>query len=309
MISEIIAGRGNNMTNMKRTVSCFLHQTYKEKELLLIIDQEFTPGEYKQWIDELFDGDQEFPQNHNIHIFSNLNAQFHHNNVGSMRNLWAQKAKGKFILFMDDDEDIPDDYMERHVEYWKKYRNLIKKDFVLTPTLMYRHTGTIQNQGFSHFNYFLSRPIGYVLGQREWAEIQMYSWNSLFAPAVIFQNHPMDERFDFIYEDLAYSYGLYAAGIPLLVTKEIEVYHMERDKTKLEHAWVGNAYQAYKKSKHRILFVRKFWNIYQKFQFFLLWFRGQPLWLILKVLFSQSKDKRVIIKSILKGTHDGWKSE
>jgi hypothetical protein len=68
----------------------------------------------------------------------------------------------------------------------------------------------------------------------------------------------MDERFDFIYEDLAYTQYLHSINYPIIVTKHIKIYHMERDKTKLDHAWVGNIYQAYRKSKHRILFIRKF---------------------------------------------------
>ena len=45
---------------------------------------------------------------------------------------------------------------------------------------------------------------------------------------------------------------------------------MERDKTKLEEAWVGSEFQAYKKAKHKMLFIRKFANLRQKIQFFLL---------------------------------------
>ena len=45
---------------------------------------------------------------------------------------------------------------------------------------------------------------------------------------------------------------------------------MERDKTKLEDARVGNSFQAYKKAKHRILFVRKFATLREKIQFYML---------------------------------------
>jgi hypothetical protein len=45
---------------------------------------------------------------------------------------------------------------------------------------------------------------------------------------------------------------------------------MERDKTKLEDARIGNAFQAYKKSKHRILFVHKFASLREKIQFYCL---------------------------------------
>lgn len=301
MISVIIQGRGDVLENLKRSISCFLKQTYKEKELILIIDQIFSQQLYEDRLHNVFWGIVP----NSIRIYSNINAEFIHNNVSSMRNFWAQQAKWDYILFMDDDEDIPENYLDKNIEYRKKYRKILKKDFVLTPTLMYRHTGVIQNQGFTHFNYWLSRPIGCVLGQREWAEIQMYSWNSLFAPAVIFQINKMDESFDFVYEDLAYSYGLHASGIPIIVTKDIEICHMERDKTKLEQAWVGNIYQAHRKAKHRMLFVHKFGTVRQKIQFFLLWFRWQPLRLTIKVLFWKTNKKKSIINHIWKGTLDG----
>lgn len=286
---------------MRRSVSCFLKQTHKDKELILMIDQIFTQDDYQNWLKDIFDS----KIYENIRIFSNLNSKFTHNNVSAMRNFGAKQAKGDYILFMDDDEDIHTDYLTKTMEYRNKLKKIIWKDFVLTPTLMYRHTGEIQNQGFSHFNYRLSRPIGCVLGQREYARIQMYSWNSLFAPAYIFQENKMDERFDFIYEDLAYTQYLHSINYPIIVTKHIKIYHMERDKTKLDHAWVGNIYQAYRKSKHRILFIRKFATWRQLFQFYVLWFLGQPLWLTLKVILYRSPNKLSIIKNIRKGTIDG----
>ena len=86
----------------------------------------------------------------------------------------------------------------------------------------------------------------------------MYSGNSLLAPARIFKKIQFDEKIDFVYEDLDFTYRIHKAHIPLIVLRDLKIYHMERDKTKLEQAWVGNPMQAYKKSKHRMLFVRKF---------------------------------------------------
>lgn len=303
MISVIIQSRGSDLINMRRSVSCFLKQTHKNKELILIIDQIFTKESYEDWFKDLFAS----KVHNNIHIFSNLNSNFTHNNVSAMRNFWAQKAKWEYILFMDDDEDIHADYLTKNMEYRKKLRRIFWKDFVLTPTLMYRHTWKIQNQGFSYFNYWLSRPVLCVLGQREYARIQMYSWNSLFAPAYVFQENKMDERFDFVYEDLAYTQYLHSINYPIIVTKHIKIYHMEKDKTKLEQAWVGNPMQAYKKAKHRMLFVRKFATWRQLFQFYILWFLGQPLRLSLKTLFYNAPGKLLIIKNIWKWTFDGFK--
>lgn len=93
---------------------------------------------------------------------------------------------------------------------------------------------------------------------KEWDYIQMYSGNSLFAPAYIFKTILFDEQLDFVYEDLDFTYRIHRAGHPLIVLRDLRIYHMERDKTKLEQAWVGNEYAAYRKAKHRMIFVKKY---------------------------------------------------
>ena len=116
----------------------------------------------------------------------------------------------------------------------------------------------------------------------------------------------MDERFDFVYEDLDYSHTLQKSGHPIIVLKALKIFHMEREKNKLEQAWVGNIYQAYRKAKHRMMFVKKHATSGQKIQFYLLGFRGQPLRLIIKVLLLGEKKKRLpLIKAIWRGTWDG----
>jgi hypothetical protein len=47
---------------------------------------------------------------------------------------------------MDDDEWFPENYLKQSLELRFEYREEVGKDFVLTPTLMYRKTGHIQNQ-------------------------------------------------------------------------------------------------------------------------------------------------------------------
>ena len=108
---------------------------------------------------------------------------------------------------MDDDEDFPADYFEHSLNLYNHHHKKLKKDLIICPTLMHRHTGNIQNQGFSHFNFRYSRPIPCELGAKFHAQIHMYSGNSLFAPKAVFTQNHRDENFDFVYEDLAFTYG------------------------------------------------------------------------------------------------------
>lgn len=250
---------------------------------------------------------------HRIRFITNLNSSFRTQrndkepmiggNASTLRNYWIKSAKGEFILLMDDDEWFENDYLKQNIQLREKYKPIIGKDFVLSPTLMYRKSGHVQNYGFSHFNYRMSRPEAAKMWKKEWISVQMYSWNSLLAPAHIFKHHLFDERLDFVAEDLDFTRGLTDAGYPLIVLRDFKIYHMEREKTKLEEAWVGNEYAAYRKAKHRRIFVQKYGSIVDKIKFYLLGFLWQAGRLILKVLLYGKWAKRwEIIKAIVRGT-------
>ena len=284
---------------MKNIIACLQSQTFKDFEVIFVVDRHLTaPGE--------------FIPHGNIHYITNLNSSFRTQrdaqepmigwNASTLRNYWITTAKGEFILLMDDDEWFEDDYIEKNIYFWAKYKHILKQDFVLTPTLMYRKTGRVQNRGFKYFDFRLSRPIPLKL-TKERDYVQMYSWNSLFAPAHIFKETLFDEELDFVYEDLDFSYRIHRAWYPIIVLRDLQICHMERNKSKLEEARVGNEHAAYRKAKHRMLFVKKYGNILQKIQFYLLGFRGQPLRLMLKVLlYAQGKQKWNLIKAIWKWT-------
>ena len=281
---------------MKNIAECLQRQTFKDFEVLFVVDRKITNYELRI-------ANYEFLKQRNVRCITNMTHDITYNNASALRNIGIKEAKGQFIQLMDDDEWFEDDYLEKSLMLWDEYHVTFKKDFVLTPTLMYRKTWVIQNQWFSHFSYLLSRPIPQRVWNKKRDYIQMYSWNSLLAPAHIFKKILFDEQLDFVYEDLDFSYRIHLAGYPIVVLRDLKIYHMERDKTKLEQAWVGNEYSAYRKAKHRMLFVKKYGTPPQKIQFYLLGFRGQPLRLMLKVFFyAKWKEKWKLIKAIWRWT-------
>lgn len=292
---------------MQNIILCLQRQTFKNFEVIFVVDKMLDAWNNMQAI-------------WNIRYITNLNSSFRSQrdakepmigwNASILRNYGIKDAQGEFILLMDDDEWFEDDYLEKNILLREKYRIVLKKDFVLTPTLMYRKTWQIQNQGFSYFNYRLSRPISQILWEKEWDYVQMYSWNSLFAPAHIFKEVLFDESLDFVYEDLDFSYRIHRAGYPIIVLRDLRIYHMEREKNKLEQARVGNEHAAYRKAKHRMLFVKKYGTLTDKIKFYLLGFRGQPLWLIIKVLlYAQWKEKWKLVKAICTWTFYNFSSK
>jgi GT2 family glycosyltransferase len=138
---------------------------------------------------------------------------------------------------------------------------------VICPTLKYRNTEIIQNQGFSHFRYREGRPIINLLGNQHSAKIQMFSGNGLLGTSQLFQSVSYDENIARIAEDLDFTLSLYERGVQLFVFSDLSVHHYEREKTKLEQAWIGSPSQAHQKARNWFLFVRKHGTLSNKLAF------------------------------------------
>lgn len=77
----------------------------------------------------------------NIRFITDINSPFFvMNNASALRNLGIKAAKGEFIQLMDDDEWFEENYFEQSLLFRENYYAKLNKDFVLTPTLMYRKT-------------------------------------------------------------------------------------------------------------------------------------------------------------------------
>lgn len=287
-------------------IKCLENQTFKDFQVFFILDKKIEKQDFQNLFYTFTNWNFEKLKNLNISFFTNLNSKFIPWKWASyVRNFGINKAKTEFINLMDDDEFFHPEYLQQSLDLREKLKNQIQKDFVLTPTLMYRQTWQIQNQWFKKFNFLISRPIMQNLWNKERDYIQMYSWNSLLAPAYIFKQIQFDEKIDFVYEDLEFSYRIHKSWFPIVVSNQLKIYHMERDKTILEQARIWNPIQAYKKSKHRIIFVRKNWIFRDKIKFYLFWFWAQPLRLIFKILiYAKWIQKFNIISKLLKWTID-----
>jgi len=230
--------------------------------------------------------------------------------LNSCHSEGAKRPKNLFHLsrWIKRDSLYPSFYSGWHAvtSEWQKQ---LKWEFILVPKLMFRQTWQIQNEWFDYYNFWTSRPHSFHFKWEKFSQIQMFSGNSLFGPTKIFQEILFDERFDFVYEDLEFTYRIHKAWYPIFISSELEIYHMERDKTILENAWIGSEFQCHRKAKHRMRFIKKNATNIQKIEFYLLWFRAQPLRLIFKIIrFAPTKDWKTLIWALIRGTKDGIKN-
>jgi len=299
-----------NIQNIKWLLWSLEQQTFQDFKVIVMIDSKLTQNEFYdlkkqslEWLKSIKD---------KINFISNANSDFVPQKwVSYVRNYGIKLADTDFLNLFDDDEILKSDYLEKSFEIYDKI--LKKKEelngFILVPKLMFRQTWQIQNEWFDYYNFWTSRPHSFHFKWEKFAQVQMFSGNSLFGPTKIFQEILFDERFDFVYEDLEFTYRIHRAWYPIFISSELEIYHMERDKTLLENAWIGSEFQCYRKARHRMWFIKKNATKLQKIQFYLLGFWAQPLRLIWKILvLAPVKDWKVLIWALIRGTVDWMKN-
>lgn len=242
--------------------------------------------------------------------------------VCAARNFGVQKVSSEYVVVCDDDIYFHAvDIFERMLDqYTQEIRNN-DGGVILYPTILLSNTGKIQSQGFTGYNWLLCRPIP-KFGS-EWKsklrqslglnklfkpsqkdEIQLSGNICLFSSRDTFIHNQRDENFGFIYEDLEWSYRAHKNKITLINPEEIEIQHRERKKDKLSLAFISTPEQVYLKTKHRIWFVLKHANIFQKLLFYCFGFWISNLWtLAMIVVYGKKKNK--MIQSLRKGIGDG----
>ncbi len=323
-LSIIIPSRPN-IDNIAGILWCLQAQTFQDFQVFLVVDKKLSKDDFQElkysiakkleqsdkihiregsWEDQSIQADEKTGLD--VEIISNITYDFApKKNASATRNYGIKLAKTPYIYLFDDDNLFELDHLEKT---FKIYAELTKKlavhEMVLTGTLRYRRTWIIQNQGFKQYNYRTSRPELNFLKEKKWDTIRMYSGNGLFWPTHIFQETLYDETLDFVAEDLDFSYRI-SRKHPLIVHRDLNIYHMEREKSYLDKQRIGNEFSAYRKAKHRIIFARKHAKGINKIAFwgFGLW--GNSAWLLAKILLFQKKNKRKVCKSFLQGIHDG----
>jgi GT2 family glycosyltransferase len=226
-----------------------------------------------------------------------------------VRNFGLQQVDTELVQLFDDDNGFEETYLKKAVHNYDEKKKLMGKEVVICSTLKYRDTEIIQNQGFSQYRYWESRPVRFFApsNSTEGVEIQMFSGNGLLGSAQLFQAVQYDERIARIAEDMDFTLSLHESGVKLFVFPDLVVRHYEREKTKLEQAWIGSPEQAQQKARNRFLFTYKHGNTRDKLAFRVVGLPGCLVWLSMKALLYGGKKRRTIIAGLFRGCREGWK--
>ena len=302
--SVVIPSRWN-ISKLQGIVKSISLQSNLPDKVFIVIDKFLSKDEFdvlkyfiSKWLSDKFVSSLVF--------VSNLNYNFLPNNwVSYVRNFWIKLVETDYLYVIDDDNIFNSDFFEKSISLYLELSEKLNSDLIFSPTIIYRKTWIIQSQGISRINPFLWKVVlNYINNWKDYSVVKMIWWNSLFSKTKNFLEHRFDEYFSFVYEDLDFSWWCSNAWLTVIVSSLVEIYHMERNKTKAEKSFIWNPDMAYQKSRNRIMLVRKNWSKFFKYIFIFSWLWIQTLWFFFLVLFFWWKNKYSTIKSIIKWTFD-----
>lgn len=307
-ISVVCGTRAKDEKLLLKFFQSLEKQTFTDFDVNIVCDREFNQKSESDFL--WFFQNQNLSVTQRTNFFTNLNSEFNPNHDGwasYVRNFGMQKAKGEFLLLLDDDDIIGSDFLRICLEKREIQTKEIKSECVILPTLYFRDSNQIQNQWFSKFNYLQSRPVLHLLRKKAKWQIQMFSGNGIFGLRKTLNQAKYDEKIARISEDLDYTLSLYEKWIQLRVFSDLIVQHFEREKTKLEQARIGSYSQAKQKSRNRFLFTHKHGTKSQIFQFYVCWLPWCLVRLSSKAILFGWKNKRNIIKGLFAGVGE-WRN-
>lgn len=308
MIFEVVIPSIWNISKLEAILKSINSQTLRPDWVIILVDRELTKDDFdvlKYFLSRYVDN--EFQQR--INFFSNINSDLTPwKGVSYLRNFGISKVKAKFLCFLDDDNVFEQTFFEDLIKNRIYLKEKEEKDLLLSPTILYRKSWKIQSQWIKDFNYFLSKMIMNKIWHSKYTKVKMIGSNSLFWPSKIFKETKYDENFQFVYEDIDFSYRIYKNWYPIIVSSDVSINHMERNKNKLEQSFIWDIDTAYQKAKNRMIFVRKNAELKDKLKFFFCGFWIQSIWFLFLIIFRW-ENRIKIIKSLSKGTIDWIKQK
>lgn len=228
---------------------------------------------------------------------------------GFDRNYLVSQAKATYTFMIDHDNVFAPTLFEQMASRYLKIKEEIGVDMLLSPTIMWRKTQTVQSQWITDFSYLFPKYTYGRMGAEPWQHVMMLGANSLFGPTAIFKMFPFDERFRRCYEDIDFTYSLRQEDIPVIVLNHVEINHMETSKTFLQSRFLGDPATAFERSCNRVIFVKKHANQWQKIAYF-----GCGLWIqtigfLCFILWWGGKQRGALRRAVIQWTKAGLSAQ
>lgn len=194
MLISIILPVYNVANYIERSLTAALEQTYPFLEIILIDD-----GSTDESMEIVYQVLQSHPRRDAVKIFT------HTNNKGPSagRNTGLKEASGEYVFFLDNDDSIFPDSIEKLANVIEKYRpQCVIGDYEIHPAEAFKKLPLLVNEGF----YNNPTQISEIYFDRK---IYIMVWNKLYDRNFLLKNKLFFEE-GLIHEDELWSFQLFS---------------------------------------------------------------------------------------------------
>ncbi len=284
-----------NKENARRILHAIVEQTLQPAKIIFVLRVDIYTGDVMHWLDDVTadlweqcskDFLEEFIHKIEIQPIEQASASI-------ARNIWIDNVHTPYVYLIDDDNTFVADFFATTWKEYQDYMSVYQQDILYSPTIMYRTTNRIQSRGIKTFHFIVGWPEPVQFGwwknaivsllrflfplpltyknNSDYVRAMIVGGNSLFMSMKLAKRYTFDQNMPFVYEDLDMVSSMTQDNIPLIISKNNRIMHMEREKTLLETSFLATPWWAYQKGKNRILFVKKHGTLIQKILFWSIW--------------------------------------
>jgi GT2 family glycosyltransferase len=291
LVSIVIITR-NRKEDLKRCLDSIVRQSYNLREIIVVDNGSEIPVSH--WIKKEY---------HKVIVITS------EKNLGGAggRNLGIKYAKGKYILFIDDDAYADKALVEELLTVLKG-----KEVGVVQPKIYDSEQKDVL-QGIGHgFNFFTGRVYGIGIREKDKGqfekviEIPMAGCTWMVKRSLIEKIGNYDEDLFIPYEDTDFSFRAHKAGYKVLYVPKGKVWHRGLKNTmnnqKLQYIGITSPDKAYRISRNKLIFMKKHAPFINLIIFLLIFF---PIYSLIHTLIIITSGRFNILRSYWKGLFSG----
>lgn len=225
------------------------------------------------------------------------------------RNAGIKRAKGDYLLFIDNDNIVCPDMIQRLVEEMEQDVHI----GLVGPLSIDKYNNDKIWLASGDYNFFTSMPKTLYSGKKVEDVALDKHYKTCYSPNVMMVRKNVIEavggfarNYYAMYEEADFGYRIKKAGFQAYIVTDARTYHLgtvgEGEQEKLRHLGIGFPERAFHFAKNRTVFMKKYARWYHMFSYYLVFIHIFTIYYVFMALKYGRKD---IAAALIRGTVRG----
>lgn len=278
-------------------IDSILRSTYTNLEII-VVDNKSTD----QTVDLVRSKYQEKAQVRIMKLKKNMMA-------AGGRNAGIKRANGDYLLFVDNDNIVCPDMIQRLVEEMEQDTHI----GLVGPLSIDKYNNDKIWLASGDYNFFTSRPKTLYSGKRVEEVVLNKHYKTCYSPNVMMVRNDVikavggfSRTYFAMYEEADFGYRIQKAGYQAYIVTDARTYHLgtvgEGEQEKLRHLGIGFPERAFHFAKNRTVFMKKYARWYHMCSYYLVFLHIFTIYYVFMALRYRRKD---IAAALIQGTMKG----